>query len=135
MKNLNRRPIRRVAFGLAALAAVTVGAGVATSNASPDQSSDQKAVIARLDAEARERDAKSSTLPVVDQKTGNLVDVSKADLAAEQRRAAEEPGYLDANGNPRYMLLWSDGRLVPGPALDCHPNPIKGEADICTLKE
>ena len=133
--DMSKSTFRRLVVGVLAAGAITVGMGAAATTATPDQSDRDREAIARLDAESRERDPKSDTLQVVDHATGKVVEMSKAEMFAEQRRADKNPAFQDSNGNPRYMLVWENGKLVPGPELVCQPNPEKGEPDICTPKE
>ena len=70
---------------------------------------------------------------VYDRGVGDVVEMDPAFVESEQARASRAPGYRDADGNPRYVLVWEDGRLVPGPPLACTQSP--GQPRDCALTE
>jgi hypothetical protein len=70
---------------------------------------------------------------VYDRGIGDVVEMDLATVEAEQARASRAPGYRDADGNPRYILVWENGTLVPGPPLACTQAP--GQPRDCTLTE
>ena len=70
---------------------------------------------------------------VYDRGVGAVVELDPAIVEAEQARASRAPDYHDADGNPRYLLVWENGRLVPGPPLTCTQAP--GQPRECSLTE
>lgn len=135
---IHRRTAIAAGAGLALAVALVVGAsaspepeaGAPTTTTSEVGPAD----IARIDAEARARAVAGEALPVYDTGLDQIVEVPQEDYAAAQRDAAAVPGYLDANGNPNYLLVWSNGRFVPGPTLECVPSEGDGPA-TCTVAD
>lgn len=114
-------------------AAAGAGAGPEAPTTSQPGLAAQLERIKEIDAATRELDARSTTMSIYDRGVGGIVQIEKSWDAAEIKRVSRDPDYLDASGNPRYVLVWENRRLVPGPALTCKSSPNPGEPATCRI--
>ena len=125
---------RSIAATAAALTLAAGGGFAAAASAGSTSGEPDPAAITALDAQARASAEAGEPVQVYDSGTKALVQMSQADMEAEQRRASAEDGYLDADGNPRYILVWRNGTLVPGPELTSAASKVPGEPATCSVE-
>jgi len=124
----------RVAVAITVLSGAGIVAGVTASSAQDDGGNNAKVEqLQAIDREQDARDAADGKQTVYDTATGKPVRVDQEEVAEQMRAANSDPALFDKDGNPRFMLVWRDGKLVPGPALKCQPNEKRGEPAICTV--